>query len=46
MCPPDLARIDDAFAELMRSNPRVLIDADGELSIQGGGHVLAGQPQQ
>lgn len=42
-CPPDHARIDKAFAELMSSNPRYLVGPNGELLIAGGGHALAGE---
>lgn len=42
-CPPALARIDDALADLMASNPRYLVGPNGELLIAGGGHALAGE---
>jgi heat shock protein HslJ len=42
-CRPDHARIDDSFADLMRSNPRYLIGPNGELLLAGAGHSLTGQ---
>jgi heat shock protein HslJ len=42
LCPPQLARIDAAFADLMRSNPRHLVGPNGEFLLAGGGHALAG----
>lgn len=42
LCPPDFARIDAAFAALMRSNPRYVVGPNGELLLVGGGHALAG----
>jgi len=42
LCPEEYAALDDAFADLMRSNPRYLVGPNGELIIAGGGHVLTG----
>ena len=42
LCPPEYAARDDAFAALMRSDPRYLIGPNGELIITGGGHMLTG----
>ena len=41
-CPPRFARIDTAFVDLMRSNPRFLVGPNGEFLLAGGGHALAG----
>lgn len=41
-CPPEYAARDDAFADLMRSDPRYLIGPNGELILAGGGHYLTG----
>ncbi len=41
-CPPEFARIDAAFADLMRSNPRYLVGPNGELLMAGKGHALTG----
>lgn len=38
--------LDDAFAELMRSDPHYLMRPSGELLIAGGGHVLRGQAER
>lgn len=38
--------LDDAFAELMRSDPHYLMGPSGELLIAGGGHVLRGQAER
>jgi heat shock protein HslJ len=42
LCPPDRARIDARFADLMRSNPRYLVGPNGELLLAGAGHALTG----
>lgn len=38
--------LDDAFAELMRSDPHYLMGPSGELLIAGGGHVLRGEAER
>lgn len=42
LCPAKFAAIDEAFAALMRSDPRYLVGPNGEILIAGGGHALAG----
>ncbi|WP_227819729.1 META domain-containing protein [Aurantiacibacter atlanticus] len=46
LCPEEYAALDDAFADLMRSNPRYLVGPNGELIIAGHGHVLTGGAAQ
>jgi heat shock protein HslJ len=41
-CSDEYVVLDDAFADLMRSDPRYLVGPNGELIIAGGGHVLKG----
>lgn len=45
-CTGEYLAIDDAFADLMRSDPRYLVGPNGELLIAGGGHVLRGSAER
>ncbi|MXP15704.1 META domain-containing protein [Altererythrobacter confluentis] len=43
LCPAEYVVLDDALADLMRSDPHYLVGPNGELIIAGGGHVLTGE---
>ncbi|MXO75999.1 META domain-containing protein [Altererythrobacter aerius] len=45
-CTGEYLALDDAFADLMRSDPRYLVGPNGELLIAGGGHVLIGNAER
>jgi heat shock protein HslJ len=42
-CRADHVRLDEAFAQLMRSRPHFLVGPNGELLLAGGGHALKGE---
>ena len=45
-CTDEYVALDDAFADLMRSDPRYLVWPNGELLVAGGGHVLRGSVER